>query len=93
MLASQRIESEENVDGVSNRFVGGGKSDFSSDTFFELYGDEFGRFGCILRRSGKLPHVIGRGRIGIFEDASLVGNVEEVFVCSSQCEGIFVQLV
>ena len=72
------VEREEDLDGVGVRRVGGG--DLGGDTGFELDGDLIGCRGGVFDGLGELPHVYGRGGVGILEDAGFVGDVEEVFV-------------
>ena len=79
VLPREQVERREDVNGVGVRLaVGGG--DFDGETGLELNVDVIGFRGGGFDRLGELPHVYGRGRVGIFEDAGFVRNVEEVFV-------------
>ena len=76
----ERVELEEDLDGVGVRLVGRGDGDGDGETGFELDRDVVGRGGGAFDRLGELPHVRGGRRVGVFEDAGFVGDVEEVFV-------------
>ena len=78
VFARERVEFEEYLDGIGVRLVDGG--DFDGETDFELDGDAVRVGGGVFEGIGELPHVYGRGRVGVFEDAGFVGDVEEVFV-------------
>lgn len=79
MLARERVQLEEDLDRIGVCLVGRG--DLDGETGPELDGDAIGLGWGVFDGLGELPHVFWRGRVGIFEDASFVGNVEEVFIC------------
>lgn len=78
VLAPERVQRVEDVDGVGVRFLAGG--DLDGEAGLELDGNALGRGGRVLGSSGQLPHVGGRGGVGVLEDAGLVGDVEHVLI-------------
>ena len=74
VFSGERVELEEDVDGISVCLVVG--DDLDGETGLELDGDAIGFRGGLFDGLGQFPHVYGRGRVGIFEDAGFVGNVE-----------------
>jgi hypothetical protein len=89
VLASELVEGEEDLDGVGNlgalrRGNGlgalGVDEELDGDTLLEGDGDALGGGGALGETLDELPHVGGRGRVGVLEDTGLVGDVEEVLV-------------
>ncbi|KAI3485125.1 hypothetical protein L1887_51562 [Cichorium endivia] len=80
VLASELVEGEEDVDGVGVLLAGGGDLDLGGDALLELDDDVLGGVWGGLGALRELPHVGGRGGVGVLEDSGLVGNVEEVLV-------------
>ena len=78
VFAREDVELVEYLDGIHVRPVSGGDCDGETD--FELDGEEVEGGGTVFDGLGELPHVDGRGRVGVSEDACFVGDVEEVFV-------------
>lgn len=80
MLPAKSVQCEENLYAVCVGFVVVWDGDFYGETSLELNGNAFGLLGRLLRSSGELPHVVGGRSVGIFKDASLVGDMEEIFI-------------
>jgi hypothetical protein len=81
MLATESVEEHEDLHGVRHRLEGivyGG--DLDGKTTLELDEDAFSGVGSVFGRCGELPHVCGRGRVGVLENAGLVRDMEEVLV-------------
>ena len=80
VLARERVEREEHVDGVGVLLLLRGDGHLDGEPARELDRDALGRVWRVLGRGGQLPHVGGRRGVGVLEDAGLVGDVEEVLV-------------
>jgi hypothetical protein len=80
VLASECVESKEDVDRICVLLLLIWNGDFDGKTSFELDRDAFGGRRSIFGGRGELPHVIGRGGIRIFEDTGLIRNMKEIFV-------------
>lgn len=80
VLSGKGVEGQKDLDSVGNALSVGRSSDLDGDTLEELDSDLLGLFGSLLRRSGQLPHVIGRSLVGVFENTGLVRDVEKVLV-------------
>lgn len=80
VLSGEGVQSKEDLDSVGNALAIGRSSDLDGDTLEELDSNLLGLFGGLLRGSGQLPHVIGRSLVGVFENTSLVRDVEQVLV-------------
>jgi hypothetical protein len=78
VLPGEGVQYEEHIDGIG---VGSGADgDFDGETLFKDDLDSLGLVGSVFGRGGQLPHVGGRGGVGVFEDTGFVGDVEEVFI-------------
>lgn len=89
VLASELVESQEDFDRVRNGCAFGGHLGFGTsgvdqelnrDTLLKGDRQSFRLRRGFLEALDELPHVIGRGRIGVLEDTSLVRDVEQVLV-------------
>lgn len=79
VFPAKSIESIENVHGVGI-FLSTLDGHLGGETGGEVDGDTVGSGGSSVDGGGQLPHVGGRGGVGVFEDASFVGSVKHVFV-------------
>jgi hypothetical protein len=80
VLSSEGVEGQKDLDRVGDALAVGGGGDLDGQTLEPFNVDLFRLLGRVLGRSGQLPHVVGRSLVGVFENTSLVGNVEEVLV-------------
>lgn len=89
VLASEGVEGKVNLDGVGDLGslgrgdgLGTRRVDDHLDGNSPLEGDgeTLGLGGSVLEVLGQLPHVGGRGRVGVLEDTGLVRDVVEVLV-------------
>lgn len=80
VLSGERVEGEEDLDRVGDGLLGGENVNLGGDTLGELNQDVLGRGGGVLGVGGELPHVSGRGRVGVLKDTGLVRDVEQVLV-------------
>jgi hypothetical protein len=80
VLSGKGVEGQKDLNSVGDALAIGRSGNLDGNTLEELDSDLLGLFGGLLRRSGQLPHVIGRSLVGVFEDTGLVGDVEEVLV-------------
>jgi len=80
VFPAEGVQSEEDLDSVGVFFCLNRNSNFDGKATLEFDGNSLGFLWCILRSSSQLPHIDGRSNVGIFEDSSLVGDVEEIFV-------------
>jgi hypothetical protein len=80
VLPGERVELQKDLDGVGVDGSGAGDGDLGGQTSLELDDDLLGLVGGVFRGSGQLPHVGGRGGVGVLENTSLVRDVEQVLV-------------
>lgn len=80
VLSGKSVEGEEDFDGIGDSLAIRWVGDLDGETLGKLNLDLLWGLGCLLWGSGELPHVIGRSLVGVLEDTSFVGNVEEVLV-------------
>lgn len=80
VLPGERIELQEDLDGIGVHGSSSGHGDLGRQAPLELDDNLLGLVGGVLGRSGQLPHVSGRGGVGVLENSCLVGNVEQVLV-------------
>lgn len=80
MLPAESVQCEEDLNTICVGFAVVRDGDFYGEASLELDGNALGLLGCLLRSGGELPHVVGGRGVGVFEDAGLIGNVEEIFV-------------
>ncbi len=80
MLPAEGVQGNKDIDGVSVNLVILRHVDLHGETALELDCDLFGLSGGIFRRGSQLPHVDGRGGVGIFEDTGRIGDVEQVLI-------------
>lgn len=78
VLPAEGVQGIEDIDGVGVDLVVSDNLD--GETGLKLNRDTLGSGGGGLEGAGKLPHVIGRGGVGVLEDTGLVGDVEQVLV-------------
>jgi len=90
VLASEGVEGEVHLDGVGDlgslgRGDGLGSrgvdDDLDGDSLLEGDGETLGLRRSVLEVLSQLPHVGGRGRVGVLEDTGLVRDVVKVLVC------------
>lgn len=80
VLSGESVQGQKDLNRVGHTLAIGRGGDLDWETLEEFNVDLLGLFGCVLRRSGELPHVVRWGLVGVLEDTSLVRNVEEVLV-------------
>jgi hypothetical protein len=80
VLSGKGVESQKDFNSVGDALAVGRSSDLDGNTLEEFDSDLLGLFGSLLRRSGQLPHVIGRSLVGVFKNTGLVRDMEEVLV-------------
>ena len=76
MLLAELVEKAEELDRVGSGLLR--RYDLDGNTLLEVDGNIDGLIGGVQGRDGLRPHVIGRGRVGVLEHASLIGAVREV---------------
>jgi hypothetical protein len=80
VLPGKSVQSQEDIDSISVDSTGSGNGDLYGKTSREFDLDLLGLIRSVFRRSGQLPHISGRGGVGVLQDTGLVGNVEQVLV-------------
>lgn len=80
VFPSQCVQGKEYFDGIGVALFLVGDGNLDGQTGLELDGDAFRGLGGVFGSDGELPHVGGRSDVGIFENSSFVGDVEEVFI-------------
>ena len=82
VAASEGVGGEEEVDGVGDGLGLSlvGVDEFGRDALFEDEDEVLGRVGRLAGLDRQLPHVVGRGGVGVLEDAGLVAAVGQVLV-------------
>ena len=78
VFTPEGIESIENVNGIGVDLVADGELDRKA--LFKVEGDLIGGVRSRFRGLSQLPHIGRRSSIGVFEDTSLVRDVEHVLV-------------
>ena len=82
VFAAQSIQGEENIYGVGDSlFVVSRDDQAFGKTAFEVDGNDICGIRGLFKARRELPHIIWRGDTRIFQDASFIGDVEEVLVC------------
>jgi len=80
VFPAESIQREEDLDGIGVVFCLSRDGNFDWKPTLKFDGDSLGFLRRILRSSSQFPHVNGRGNVGVFENSSLVRDVEEIFV-------------
>ena len=77
--AGNGVGSEEELDGLGDALAVL-VVELDGETLLEVDGEVLGRIGGLGGVDGQLPHVLGRGDVGVLEDAGLVAAVCHVLV-------------
>jgi len=72
VLSSERVELEEDLDGVGVDGSASGDGDLGRQSLDKLDDNLLGLFRSSLGRAGQLPHVGRRGSVGVLQNSSLV---------------------
>ena len=82
VAAGDGVGGQEELDGVGDDLglAGLGVLELDGVTLLEVKGEVLGLIGGGQGGLGKLPHVLGRGDVGVLQDTGLVGAVGQVLV-------------
>lgn len=80
VLPAEGVQGNKDIDGVGVDLVILRHGDLHGETTLEIDRDLFGLLRGFFWRSRQLPHVDRRGGVGVLEDTSLIGDMEQVFI-------------
>jgi len=80
VLATESVEGVEDVNCVSVFLCVRRDHKADRETAFEFNRNALGIRGCVFGCSRQLPHVSWRGYVGIFENSSLVRDMEKILI-------------